>query len=169
VTDYPAEPLRRSNCGTNAGHEQHVRWGERSCEPCRIAHRSYINAYYIRTGRNDQRKIPVEIIGALYASSTDETARERLVEFLGTDAVEACVGRAGINDIDEVAVERAIARALRKVEPAGELVGRQLTAAEQRVVARKLVERGHGTNAISKACRVTGTAAKQLHLEVTAA
>lgn len=71
--------------------------------------------------------------------------------------------------VDEVLVERAIARARRTVQPAGELVGRTLTAAEQRVVARRLAERGLGPNAISRACRVTGTTARQLHQEVTAA
>lgn len=73
--------------------------------------------------------------------------------------------------MDEEVVARSIGRfenwSIREAERFR--VPRPLTPAEQRVIARQLVERGHGANAISKACRLGGTAAKELHQEVTAA
>jgi hypothetical protein len=35
----------------------------------------------------------VELIGALFTSSVDLAAREKLVEFLGAESVDACVQR----------------------------------------------------------------------------
>jgi hypothetical protein len=90
---YPGDPVKRPVCGTPAGYAQHYRCNERPCERCRKADRAYINAYEIRTGRVDQRKVPVELIGALFTSSADSAAQERLVEFLGTESVDACIQR----------------------------------------------------------------------------
>lgn len=90
---YPDEPVERPICGTPAGYAQHYRCRERPCERCRKADRAYINAYEIRTGRVSQRKVPVELIGALFVSSADDVARDKLVEFLGEDSVNACVQR----------------------------------------------------------------------------
>jgi hypothetical protein len=32
------EPVTRPQCGSNAGYNLHITNGERSCEPCRVAH-----------------------------------------------------------------------------------------------------------------------------------
>lgn len=95
MTDYPTEPLRRSNCGTNAGYNQHVRWGERPCEPCRVANRVYINTYFVRTGRYKQVRLPVEVIGALVAACPDVEIVDQVRRSLGPGIVEACVERSG--------------------------------------------------------------------------
>lgn len=170
MTDYHTEPLRRSNCGTNAGFNQHALKRERACEPCREANRIYLNVWHIRTGRYNQRRVSVELIGALIAACPDRTVLARVAEEIGPEIAEACVARAEA-EVDEEVVTRAIGRvdnwAIR--DAARFHIGRPLTPGEQREVARRLVERGLGTNAISRACRVAGGTAKQLHQEVTAA
>jgi hypothetical protein len=73
--------------------------------------------------------------------------------------------------VDDEVVERAIGRYENwPIRDARRFqTGRPLTVAERREVARRLAAKGRGIEAISKACRVTGTTAKQLHQEVTAA
>lgn len=93
MTTYHAEPSRRSNCGSVAGFGQHVKYHERACDPCRNAQRIYTNAYYIRTGRYDQRRMPVELVGALFAACADETVKAQVLDLLSPEVVEACVGR----------------------------------------------------------------------------
>lgn len=94
MTDYQSDPLRRSNCGTNAGFNQHVKYRERACEPCRVANRTYINAYYIRTGRYKNVRFPTELFGALIAACPDVDIVEQARRSLGPGIVEACIERA---------------------------------------------------------------------------
>lgn len=94
MSKYHAEPLQRSNCGTNAGYNQHVAHHERACEPCRVANRTYINAYYIRTGRYRSVRFPTELFGALVAACPDVEIVEQARRSLGPGIVDACVARA---------------------------------------------------------------------------
>lgn len=167
---YQDDPAHRPSCGSMPGHDAHRAANERDCEPCAEAYRQYRNGYHIRTGYRQSVKIPVEVLGDLFRAIEKQPVLQRLVDALGLPVIEACVARLDAT-VDEEVVERAIGRAENwEIREADRFqAGRPLTPAEQLVVARRLAERGHGTNAISKACRVTGTAAKQLHQEVTAA
>ncbi|GLZ34843.1 hypothetical protein Lesp02_70300 [Lentzea sp. NBRC 105346] len=73
--------------------------------------------------------------------------------------------------VDEEIVDRAIGRALNWTIREAERfqVPRPLTPAERRAVAERLAARGLGAHYLMRACRITGTNAKQLLQEVTAA
>ncbi|SER95962.1 hypothetical protein SAMN05216188_11892 [Lentzea xinjiangensis] len=170
MTKYQDEPVDRPSCGTLPGHDAHRAANERGCDACAEAYRLHRRGYHIRTGRQDSVRVPVEVLGDLLREIDKQPVFQRLVAALGLPVAEACVERLNAT-VDEEVVERAIGRAENwAIRDADRFqIGRPLTHAEQRIVARRLAERGLGTSAISKACRVAGTTAKQLHLEVTAA
>jgi hypothetical protein len=52
--------VTRDNCGTYAGANAHKRYGEKPCDPCRLATNEYQRAWRHRTGRNTHTLVPVD-------------------------------------------------------------------------------------------------------------
>lgn len=84
-------PRKLKPCGTPAGHERHLRRGERPCDACRRAHNAEVAEYDRRTGRTSARQRAMATLARrhralferLYAQArrderaTDDKARRR--------------------------------------------------------------------------------------------
>lgn len=50
------------NCGTTSGYQRHIKFGTKTCGPCKKANAAYIKEYRHRKGHNKARLIPDTIL-----------------------------------------------------------------------------------------------------------
>lgn len=92
MTEHTAHPASTIAHGTIDGVNAHRRAGERLCPHCVVAWNARMNANYIRSGRRDSIRVPVELVAVLVADASPRVATLARTILHG-NVIDACTAR----------------------------------------------------------------------------